>query len=58
MNSIPEDTELTKKLVDVQKTFPDTPDVSQIFGGSSVSSSRIRRLLWKYMENFKNYKMK
>ena len=27
--------ELTKRLVDVQKTFPDVPDVSLIFGGSS-----------------------
>ena len=35
MNSIPENTELTKKLVDLQKTFPEIPDVSQIFGGSS-----------------------
>ena len=25
-----------KKSVDVQKTFPDIPDVSLIFGGSSV----------------------
>ena len=25
-----------KKSVEVQKTFPDIPDVSQIFGGSSV----------------------
>ena len=25
-----------KKLVDVQKTFPDIPDESQMFGGPSV----------------------
>ena len=35
MNLIPENTELTKRLVDLQKTFPEIPDVSQIFGGSS-----------------------
>ena len=35
MNLIPEDTELMKKLVDVQKTFLDLPDVSQALGGSS-----------------------
>ena len=36
MNSIPENTELMKKSVDVQKRFLIYPDVSLIFGGSSV----------------------
>ena len=36
MDSILEDKGLKRKLVDLQKTFPDIPDVSQIFGGPSL----------------------
>ena len=36
LNLILEDTELKRKLVDCAETFPDIPDVSQIFGGPSV----------------------
>ena len=36
IDAILEDTELKRKLVDLQKTFPDIPDVSQICGGPSV----------------------
>ena len=36
IDAILEDKELMKMQVDLQKTFPDFPDISQIFGGPSV----------------------